>query len=87
MFQSGITIVDGAKEAIVGGEFLGLLPGPFNGIEVWGIRWETKQFDAMAIAPKPLFALIGKIVARTIVDDEKCLATSTSDELLQKRQK
>jgi len=52
------------------------LPYWLHRIELRRVCRESKQFNPIAIPDQPFFALLGEVVARSVVDDEEDLLTS-----------
>jgi hypothetical protein len=84
-----VAFVGGPVEPIVRRQLLGHLPNPFDRIQLRRVRWQAEQFDPMTVRHKPELAVRVEVVARPIVDDQKCFATTTATndffEELQKR--
>ena len=85
--EGGIALVSRLVEAVVRRPLLGHLPDPFDRVELWRVRWQAKQFDAVAVVRKPELALRVEVVARAVVDNQERLAAATpSNDFLEKRE-
>src|SRR5216684_3680317 len=84
--QCSVTFIRGVEEAVVGRELLGLFPCALGGVEVWRVRWEAEQFDAVMVPTEPRFAVLREVVAGSVVEDQEQLPARPLDELLEEQQ-
>jgi hypothetical protein len=85
--ERGVALFSRLVEAVVRSPFLGHLPDTFDWVELWRVRRQAEQLDAVAMAREPKFALRIEVVARAVVDDQEGLAAATpSDDLFEERQ-
>jgi len=85
--QGSVSLASGPVEAIVRGELARRLPDRLDRIELRRVRWQPEQRDPAAVVGEPLFSVLVEVVAGSVVDDQKDLATSVGrDEVLEEDQ-
>ncbi len=69
--ESGVAVPRSGVEGIVGGQPARGLPAAFDSVELRGVRRQSVQFDALFVRREPRLALVVKVEAGAVVDDEK----------------
>jgi hypothetical protein len=62
--ESGVALVHGAVEAVVGGGLLGHVPDAFDAIQLGGVGGPSKQLDLMPMRGEPLLSILLEAPAR-----------------------